>query len=366
MLLIDRPFPSIYAQWRIEEVKSFIIEREADFLSIASKEAHFDTMGDYYGIRDYNILIFNPRFNNLNRFNTRLDGIKFNGKFPADFLLTKKKDFILSDYNVIYHIFYSRWKLFNEKFPGVPNKKQFVHLYPGGHMKDLTNIGIPLDVNIITTQKYITEFVKKQEYKSYIEIQGACMLQKKHTFVPKKINNGPITVCYSAFGSSKVKGGDIYITAMELYKKQYPNDLVNFISVGECSVNKKMKQYGFMTMENLKKIYNNVDIYVSPERGRISNGWPLGIEAALKGSVLITTDTFNARKDYTFGNDILIIEKDDVEGIVKYIKQLYMDRKLLNDLSVKIQKGVSEYYSFENQQQKIFDFIDSKTEESNG
>ena len=366
MLLIDRPFPSIYAQWRIEEVKSFIIERGADFLSIASKDAHFDTMRDYYGIRDYNILIFNPRFNNLNKFNTRLDGTKFNGKFPADFLLTKKENFILSDYKVIYHIFYSRWKIFNERFPGVPNAKQFVHLYPGGHMKDLTNIGIPLDVNIITTQKYITEFVKQQEYKSYIEVQGACMLQKNHTFIPRKINKGPITVCYAAFGSPKVKGGDIFRAAAETYKVKYPKDLVNFISVGECPATKTMKQYGFMKMEDLKKLYNNVDIYVSPERGRISNGWPLGIEAMLKGSVLITTDTFDARKNHPFGEDVLIIEKDDVEGIVNYIKQLYMDRQYLNELSIKIQKGVSEYYSFENQQQKIFDFIDSKTEESNG
>lgn len=361
ILLIDRPFPSIYAQWRIEEVKSFIIEKGADVLSIASKDAHFEEMGDYYGIKDYNILIFNPSFNNLNKFNKNIDGIKFNRKFPADFLLTKQKDFTLSNYDVVYHIFYSRWKIFNERFPGVPNEKQFVHLYPGGHMKDLNNIGIPLDVNIITTQKYITGFVEQQEYKSYIEVLGASMVQKNYKYVPKKVNNGSLKVCYASFGKPKKKGADVYIQAMENYKTLYPKDKVEFISIGECPECKTIKQYGFMTMENLKRIYNDVDIYVNPERGAISNGWPLGVEAMLKGAVLITTDAFNVRADYSFGNNMLIVEKDDVDGIVKYIKQLYLDRKLLNELSIKTQQSVSEFYSFENQQQKIFDFIDSKT-----
>lgn len=361
ILVIDKPLPSIYAQWRIEEVRSFIIEKGADVASMPSKDNFYPEMRNYYGLNDeYNIFIFNRKLNHLNVFNKNIDGTLWNGKFPLDFVASKKLTFDINSYDAIYHMFYSRYKYFNESaYPKFPKNKQFVHLYPGGHIKDYNNIEIDKNTNIITTQKYVTEKVREQKFNNFTEVTGGSFLQKNNVYKLRDLNKDKLTVCYSSFGKPKSKGGDIYTDAARIYKQKYPNDNIIFYGVGNCVVDDSIKYLNYMTMENLKIFYDGVDIYVNPERGRINNGWPIGVEAMLRGSVLITTDPNNVSGHYTFGDDVLKIKNEDASGIVNHIKMLYDDRKLLKDKSNTIQKKVNVFYSFENQQKKIYDFIDN-------
>ncbi len=357
ILLFDKPFPTSTAQWRIEEVKSFITEKGADVLTANNRACEYDTMRDYYNLEDYNILISNWRYNDLNKYNNNFDGVVFNGKFPGDFVVSKHRKFDISKYDIIYHIFYSRWKKFNELYPNIPQNKQIIHFYPGGKF----NIGlidsIPKDVNIITTQRYYTEFFQKGGYKPK-EILGASFLQKNDTYNLRTKNKGKLIVCLSAATGKNGKGIEAYEMCVDLYKNLYKNDNIEFIFIGignDIKSNNIIK-YPLMSMENLKKKLDKVDIYVNPESGRFTNGWPLGVEAMLRGSVLITTDPFNSAQYYPYTNDLIIIKT--IDEIIKHIKQLYDNRDLLKETSNRLQKNVNEFYSFNNQQQLIFDYID--------
>ena len=361
MLCVDRPFPTNIAQWRIEEVKSFIKEMNADVMSIGSKDESHNEMCDYYGLNDYNILIFNPRWNNLNQYNKNFDGRKFNSVNLCDYVYSKEKTFDINKYDIIYHIFYSRYKTFNTIFT-FPQNKQVIHLYPaGGYNKDVI---INKDVNLITTQRYYTDDIKRKGHTKFIEVLGGSMLQKDSTYTPRQINERTVRICFSSavkhkIGKPYTKGADIYISAVEKYKKLYKNDNVEFISVGVCPDHKLIKKIDIVPMEKLKKIYDTVDIYINPETGSPNQGWPLGTESVLRGSVLITTDPFNSIEKYPELKDkVIIVDIKDSDSIVSNIKKLYDDRILLNKLSVETQAITHDLFSFNNQQQKIFNYID--------
>jgi len=359
ILVVSSQVPAHHAQWLMEETKSFIKDKDADILVYPHKNKAplYGQMKEYYGIENHNLLIFNPVFNSLNEHNKKIDGTKFNSKSRYDFLITKEEDFNLSNYDVIYHIFYSRYIEFNSLYK-VPSSKQFVHFYP---MKYLFSKDVSYEnkeVHLITTQKYITDWVGRMGHKNIIEVLGGTFLQKNHTYSLRPINNGKLKICFSSLKSSEEKGSSTYIKAAERYKLLYPNDHIEFITVGSSPNSKFVTQIGSMTMEDLKILYDSVDVYVNPHRGGAENGWPLGVEAMLRGSVLITTDMNNTSKCYPYSKSVIIIERDDVDKIVDNIKKLYDDRVLLNKMSNEIQKKSNEFYSYENQQQKIFDYID--------
>ena len=97
-LVVDVLFPTRYSQWRIAEITSFIKEKQADVLVFKinafagiTYEVDYETMCDRQGFRDYDILIFDPRYNQLNRYNQRIDGTRWNGAFPASYLFTRHR-----------------------------------------------------------------------------------------------------------------------------------------------------------------------------------------------------------------------------------------------------------------------------------
>ena len=138
ILLNDGVFPTKYQQWRIQEIKSFIEKGDVDIIifkmdsfSNIDWNIEYEYMKDYYQLDKYNILIFDPKYNYLNKYNKNIDGTKFNNKFPGSYLFTQHIDFDINRYDVIYHIFLSQYEIFNKNYKIHPNK-QFIHLYPGG------------------------------------------------------------------------------------------------------------------------------------------------------------------------------------------------------------------------------------------
>ena len=357
ILVVTKPFPTRYAQWHIEEMKSFIKDRGADVLSLdASEEYSTSRMRKCYGLEDYNILIFEDRYANWNVYNKGFDG-RLIGKHFGSILFTKQTTFDVSKYDAVYHIFWTRYKAFNDKYR-FPQERQFIRNYPGNHPKGENQTLFNKKVHIITTQRFITEELQSKGYKKIREILGLPLLQKGDTYVPRQVNNGKLRIVFASWGKEEFKGTGIFMKTAERYKKNFPLDDIEFIGVGRVSPTPYITKLPYIPMEKLKEIYETTDIYVNPETGRSVGGWPLGSEAMLKGNVLITTDIRKQAQYFPFSNDVFIIEKDDVEAIVHHIKKLYDDRNLLNKMSNEIQRKTNEFHSYENQQQKVFDYID--------
>ena len=165
MLLTDGLFPSKYAKWRIEEIKSFIDEMGCDILvnkvdsfNGISYGVDYEDMSEYYGLKNYNILIFDSGYNYLNKYNKNIDGTKFNSLIQNySYIFTKHRDFDISRYEKVYHIFLSNYNNFNKTFADtVDNLQQYIHLYPnGGYSSRIDLRSISKDVGVIASQPFI-------------------------------------------------------------------------------------------------------------------------------------------------------------------------------------------------------------------
>ena len=99
ILLTDFLFPSKYAKWRIEEIKAFMDTDDCDILvskldkfASIDYEVDYEEMNEYYSLKDFNILIFDAKYNYLNKYNTRIDGTQYNRTdMPYSYLFTKKE-----------------------------------------------------------------------------------------------------------------------------------------------------------------------------------------------------------------------------------------------------------------------------------
>ena len=99
VLLTDIVFPNKYARWRLTEIYNFINDYDTDIMvinrinSYAGTSLNFDfvILCETFNLHDYNILIFNPEYNYINKYNSNFDGTKYNNKLPCDYILQKKK-----------------------------------------------------------------------------------------------------------------------------------------------------------------------------------------------------------------------------------------------------------------------------------
>lgn len=142
VLITDGWFPNKYASWRNVEILSFLQEFKTTVLVHHGKrlgDLIFNIDWDdpiYDDIRkikpDLKFLIFDPKFNYLNKYNNKFDGTKFNGHLSHySYALTEDFEFDLGQFDVVYHIFAGGYYDFN-RFFDFDNEKQFIHLYPGG------------------------------------------------------------------------------------------------------------------------------------------------------------------------------------------------------------------------------------------
>lgn len=314
-------------------------------------------MYEYYNLEKYNILIFDPQFNYLNKFNKRIDGTKFNNKFKGSYLFTTTENFNINEYGLIYHIFLSLYNIFNTNYI-FPYNKQCIHLYPGGGFADINSLNdIHKDTHIISTQPFVSKMLQKKKYTNVIDTYGATDLQKNHKIQFKSKHDKKLTVCFSSAGDYNSKGAFDYIKIVNDYCDKYKNT-VNFISIGNCPANNNIKHYNIMSQYELDSMYNDtVDIILNLENGNHLNGWPLGIEGALQGCVLITTDIHNCNNNLIFSTDEIYIIKN-INEVETIIRNLDLNRTLLNDTSIKIQKKSSKLFSYDSVQKKIFEYID--------
>jgi hypothetical protein len=366
-LVVDIVYPNKYSRWRNLEINFFISEFKSDILifkidSFANIDFNFDYEFCNESVdnllSEYNILIFDPRYNCLNKYNTRIDGTTFNHKYKGSYLLTRNTDFTIDNYTFVYHIFQHCYLKFNNSY-NFDFQKQYLHLYPGGGFlgrnSDLSMIH--KDVKLITTHPLTTSLVKQQNNRKSIEVMIGPMFEKDELVINKKINEGQITVCFSSMGHDNDKGANEYLRIVNEYKTKYPYDNIRFISIGNCGKDINIVSFDPMDYKQLQDFYyNNVDIYLNLDTGVGFNGWPLGMESLKSGSVLITTDKLNVSKYYNLSNDPFFVT-NNLSDFVSIIKKLHDDRNLLEKKSKECQNFVYGYTSYETQQLKIKKFI---------
>jgi hypothetical protein len=366
-LVVDIVYPNKYSRWRNLEINFFISEFNSDILIFkidSFANINFDFDYDFCNeslnnaLSEYNVLIFDPMYNHLNKYNKRIDGTEFNNKFGGSYLLTKNVNFLIENYSFVYHIFQHSYLKFNSSYK-FDFKKQYVHLYPGGGFNGNDNdlLKVNKDVKLITTLPITTSLVKKQNDRTSVEVMIGPMFEKDEAIVNRKINSGELVVCFSSMGYGHAKGDNEFLKIVNDYKKTYPNDKIKFISIGNCGENKNVINYRPMDYKTLQDFYHkNVDVYLNLDTGVGFNGWPIGMESLKTGSVLITTDKLNVSKDYNLNDDPFFIT-NNLNEFVGIIKNLHDDRNLLLEKSIKCQKFVYNYTSYNNQQLKIKNFI---------
>jgi hypothetical protein len=371
-LLVDILFPSKYAKWRIAETKAFIDRGNCDILvnkiqsyANISYDVDYEQMSKYFNLSSFNILIFDPQYNHLNKYNTMVDGTKFNGLSSFSYLFTTGTEFNVDSYKTIYHIFLSNYIKFNKEYTKVPHEKQFIHLYPGGGLGGKEDIlKINKKANIISTQEKTDKWLSNYGFTNYISCYGSTCLNKDEKPQQKKLNRSTLTVCFSNMGHNASKGSDSYRQIASTFKKTFPSLNVRFISIGNCIPDANITNYSPKAQVELDEFYNkHVDILINAETGDAFNGWPLGIEAALQGVVLITTDIHNSNNQFKYTTDMMfIIKNNEVDRACNIIKKLEADRKLLHQMSTNIQSHSFMRFDYGVQQQKIFDYLESRAD----
>jgi hypothetical protein len=324
----------------------------------------YEEVKDIFNLELYDIYIYNPKYNFINIYNKDFDGTKYNNIIKSDYLFRKKKfrneKFNINTYNFVYHIFILNYFLFNFNYP---INKQFIHLYPGGgldNLKYISNIenNINTNVNLIVTQEFISKHVTR---KNKIELFGAPLFFKNEELKRKKINNTSLTICFTCIGKPIDKGGLHYIDIATIYKTKYMNDNINFISIGTLKDNTNtIKSYPPMEQIELDKFYyDNVDILINLTTGHTIDGFPLGIEGIINGTMLLTTDTYdmNSKNNFNFDN-FIIISKNNLDMIVDKIKTLYDDRNLLFNKTIELQNKVFSLFNYNKMIENKFDFIE--------
>ena len=357
ILLTDIVFPNKYARWRLTEIYNFITEFDTDIMIInrINNYAGVDLNFDYdilyktFNLCEYNILIFNPVFNFINKFNNNFDGTIYNNKLRCDYIIQKKKFkdivFDVDNYNVIYHIFLMNYTLFNDRFL-CNQKKQFIHLYPGGGFINNDCIyKIHKDANIIPTQQYISKLIKSN---SFLNMYGAPFFNKEQKCSKKDIKDN-ICVCFTSLGDFYEKGADIYVSLVNKFYENYSNMNYSFISIGKCLPSKYIKHYNAMDQNELNNFYNkNVDILISLDSGIQLNGFPLGIEGIIEGCILLTTDIYNQNKLNNFNfDDFFIIDRNDIDNIIKKLL-LLKDKSFRRDKLNVLQDKIYNLFNYDN------------------
>ena len=91
----------------------------------------------------------------------------------------------------------------------------------------------------------------------------------------------------------------------------------------------------------------------------MSDGFPLGVEAAREGSILLTTDPNNSNERTGFHIDeFFIINRNDIDGITRKILAL-LDMELRKEKSSYIQDKMFELFCYRNQMEEgVFSIID--------
>jgi hypothetical protein len=391
ILLTDVLFPNAFAKWRLVEIQSFMDTYDTDIMVIHRVNAYagiqftldYEKLDESFGLsKNYDILIFNHGYNGLNKYNPPdFDGCSFNIQDPVtrpcDYLFRKRqfRDADTSDknkhgitldvYDKVYHIFFMNYRYFQSSFPGFPPEIQYIHLYPGGNfISSECAHQIHPATRIICTQYFITEMFTGKHPSTILNAYGATyfgkdeMITHRKTLKPK---DSCIKICFTSLGVGTEKGTDAYLEIAKRYTSLY-GESAHFISIGSCPPHPCIRHYDAMTQHDLSLFYReHVDVILNLETGKGFHGFPLGIEGAIEGCILLTTDVHHSNHGNGFHFDPFLILENPmvVEQAVEKIRHLDTHRSDLYDKSVALQDRLFELFCYDQMMQRIFTFLET-------
>lgn len=221
---------------------------------------------------------------------------------------------------------------------------------------------------VIVTQNVTKNFLldnKLCNEDSIVFIFG-CVTPQKSILQPishkKWFQNGKNTldVCFCAakyMEKGLDKGYDLFIEAAHILYKRYK--FIQFHIVGGfnsydiniSSINDRVTFYGYQPYNELSRIFEKVDIIVSPNRcfklgDGLFDGFPLGtvVEAALSGVVALVSDDLNQNILFEDQEDLIII-RNDVDEIVKNIELLIDKPQRIVSISKSAKNKFGQIYS---------------------
>jgi glycosyltransferase involved in cell wall biosynthesis len=244
------------------------------------------------------------------------------------------------------------------------NKVPFIFtLYPGGgfwmnekesdlKLKKIFNS--PWFRKVIVTQNVTENYLLDNQFCNKVDIEfiyGSpsnwevqdCVINRAKKREYESFNICFVAAKYSSKGIDK--GYDIFIEVAR--KLSVLSDKFNFHVVGGFSGNdidisdlsKHLKFYGYLPLEELRKLYFKQDIIISPNRANILargafDGFPTGavVEAGLCGVVMFVTDELKQNTILTDNKDFILINHDP-DFIVSKVMNLFSDYDRLYKIS---------------------------------
>jgi glycosyltransferase involved in cell wall biosynthesis len=270
-------------------------------------------------------------------------------------------------------------------------------LYPGGGFQ-INNKDVDFKLRrvlsstffkkVIVTQNIIKDYLIDNKFCTEDKIEyifGSVVPQNsllKNSFNRHyySVNKKTLDISFCAakyMPSGKDKGYDVFIELALLLSKKY--DFINYHIIGGFDSNDidiseiadKVKFYGYQDFKSLEKIYNYIDIIVSPNKPFVFDkgsfdGFPLGaiVEAVLNGVLAVVTDDLNQNTQFTNYED-LIISNSDSKSIEKVIVYLINNPGKMIEIANKGKFMFQEVYSNNIQMQKRIEVLNKVLNESN-
>ena len=264
-------------------------------------------------------------------------------------------------------------------------------LYPGGgfvineeevDFKLKRVLGSKMFRGVIVTQQFSLDYLVSKQFcdTSLIKLVFGCVVPQeslqidlsKKVFYSEKKNTFDVCFCaakYTELGEDK--GYDVFIAALTVLTKKYKFIRVHVIGGFDATViditefKDQITFYGYQKFEDLSGIYQNMDVFVSPNKPFVLypggfDGFPLGtaIEAGLNGVALILTDELDENKNFLKGEELLII-KPNKEDLISKIELLINDSIFLEELSLAGKEKIKDIYSNNYQMKPRIEFLNA-------
>ena len=246
-------------------------------------------------------------------------------------------------------------------------------LYPGGGL-ELTDecakridrvVASPMFRGIIVTQDVTRRWLDEQGLVDPALthfIWGVVLPEVGHSerqWWPDKSSFDVAFVAHKYVGGGFDKGYDLFIHAARELAAREP--CARFHVVGNWSADDqpvdgivdKLRFYGPLASRDLHRLYETVDVIVSPSRpfyqDKRFDGYPLGaaVEAGLRGAVVIATDSLG--EVGPFAGDELIVVQPEADQIANSLSELASDPEGLRRIATTGQDAFRRIYSPQTQ-----------------
>ncbi|WP_457618000.1 glycosyltransferase family 4 protein [Lutibacter sp.] len=249
-------------------------------------------------------------------------------------------------------------------------------LYPGGGFSvynKISDFKLAKVLNskmlqkVIVTQEFTNKYLLDNNFCSKDKIEfifGGVVPQESINSSVEQRTSKTFNICFCGSKNTPTGKDKGYDTFIEVAKKlSVKNNNVRFHIIGgfsetdiDISIIKNYTTfYGYQKFENLKGIYKDMDIIVSPNKPFVLNsgafdGFPLGtvVEAVLNGVVAIVTDELNQNKVFTQNRDLIIVKNDSTE-IIENIEFLLKNPEKLRYISIRGKEKFKNVFSNQSQ-----------------